>query len=205
MDTKEIMDTTEKYYLPVFGRSPIALDHGEGVYLYDTDGNRYTDFLAGIAVNALGYAYPPLVKAVSDQAARIMHGSNLFYYEIQAKAAKQLCEVTTFDRVFFCNSGAEANEGAIKLARKYGHSKDPKKFKIITARDSFHGRTMETLTATGQDHYHEGLTPLPEGFVYVPFGDTAAMEAAMDDEVCGVLLEPIQGEGGVHVPPAGYL
>ena len=205
MNTKEIMDTTEKYYLPVFGRIPIALDHGEGVYLYDTDGNKYTDFLAGIAVNALGYAYPPLVKAVSEQAAKIMHGSNLFYYEIQAKAAKQLCEVTTFDRVFFCNSGAEANEGAIKLARKYGHSKDPKKFKIVTAKDSFHGRTMETLTATGQDHYHEGLSPLPEGFVYVPFGDTTAMEAAMDDEVCGVLLEPIQGEGGVHVPPAGYL
>ena len=198
MDTKEIMDTTEKYYLPVFGRSPIALDHGEGPYLYDADGNKYTDFLAGIAVNALGYAYPPLVKAVSEQAGKIMHGSNLFYYGIQAKAAKQLCEVTTFDRVFFCNSGAEANEGAIKLARKYGHSKDPKKFKIITAKDSFHGRTMETLTATGQDHYHEGLNPLPEGFVYVPFGDLAAMEEAMDDDVCGVLLEPIQGEGGVR-------
>ena len=205
MDTKEIMETTDKYYLPVFGRLPIALDHGEGVYLYDTDGKKYIDFLDGIAVNALGYDYPPLVKAVSEQAAKIMHGSNLFYYEIQAKAAKQLCEVTTFDRVFFANSGAEANEGAIKLARKYGDAISPKKFKIITALDSFHGRTMETLTATGQEHYHEGLSPLPAGFEYVPFGDGDALEKAMDDDVCGLLLEPIQGEGGVHVPPAGYL
>mgnify|MGYP000013656887 FL=1 len=205
MNTKEIIEQTDHYYLPVFGRNQIALDHGEGVHLYDADGKEYTDFLAGIAVNALGYNYKPLVDAVSAQTGKLLHCSNLFYTEIQAKAAKELCEAAQFDRVFFCNSGAEANEGAIKLARKYGVKKSPKKFKIITALDSFHGRTMETLTATGQEHYHEGLNPLPEGFVYVPFGDVKALEAAMDDEVCGVLLEPIQGEGGVHVPPAGYL
>lgn len=205
MNTKEIIATTEKYYLPVFGRNQIALDHGEGVYLYDTDGNKYTDFLDGIAVNALGYNYPPLVKAVSEQAAKIMHCSNLFYTEIQAKAAEALCEAAQMDRVFFANSGAEANEGAIKLARKYGSSVSPKKYKIVTALDSFHGRTMETLTATGQEHYHEGLSPLPEGFIYVPFGDIDAMEKVMDDDVCGVLLEPIQGEGGVHVPADDYL
>lgn len=205
MNTKEIISTTEKYYLPVFGRNQIAIDHGEGVYLYDTDGNKYTDFLDGIAVNALGYNYPPLVKAVSEQAAKVMHCSNLFYTEIQAKAAQALCEAAQMDRVFFANSGAEANEGIIKLARKYGSSISPKKYKIVTALDSFHGRTMETLTATGQDHYHEGLSPLPAGFVYVPFNDLAALESAMDDDVCAVLLEPIQGEGGVHVPDEGYL
>jgi acetylornithine/N-succinyldiaminopimelate aminotransferase len=205
MNTKEIIDTTEKYYLPVFGRPPIALDHGKGCTLYDADGKAYTDFLAGIAVNALGYAHPAIVKAISDQAAKIAHGSNIFYYEIQAKAAKELCKVAQMDRVFFANSGAEANEGLIKLARKYGSAKSPKKYKIITAVDSFHGRTMETLTATGQEHYHEGLEPLPEGFVYVPFGDLSAVEKVMDEDVCGVLLEPIQGEGGVHVPPEGYL
>jgi acetylornithine/N-succinyldiaminopimelate aminotransferase len=204
MNTKEIIDTTEKYYLPVFGRS-LAIDHGKGCTLYDTDGHAYLDFLAGIATNALGYAHPAIVKAVSEQAAKVMHCSNLFYTEIQAKAARALCEVAQMDRVFFANSGAEANEGLIKLARKYGSSRKPSKFKIVTALDSFHGRTMETLTATGQSHYHEGLEPLPEGFVYVPFGDLKAMEDAMDDDVCGVLIEPIQGEGGVHVPPEGYL
>ena len=197
MDTKEIMETTDKYYLPVFGRSPIALDHGEGVYLYDTDGNKYTDFLAGIAVNALGYAYPPLVKAVSEQVAKIMHGSNLFYYEIQAKAARQLCEVTGFDRVFFCNSGAEANEGAIKLARKYGNSKDPKKFKIVTAKDSFHGRTMATITATGQSHYHTYFFPFVEDFRYAD-PTLESIQAQGGDDVCAVMVELIQGEGGVR-------
>ena len=198
MNTKEIIAMTEAHYLPVFGRFPIAIDHGEGATLYDADGKAYIDFLAGIATNALGYHHPAIVKAVCEQTQKVMHTSNLFYTEIQAKAAQQLAEVTGMDRVFFANSGAEANEGIIKLARKYGSRKNPAKFRIITAKDSFHGRTMETLTATGQDHYHEGLTPLPEGFTYVPFGDLAAIEAVMDDDVCGVLIEPIQGEGGVH-------
>ena len=204
MDTKEIMETTDKYYLPVFGRSPIALDHGEGVYLYDTDGNKYTDFLAGIAVNALGYAYPPLVKAVSEQAAKIMHGSNLFYYEIQAKAAKQLCEVTGFDRVFFCNSGAEANECAIKIARKYGEKKHA--YKIVTLENSFHGRTLTTLAATGQDGFHRLFTPLTEGFVYAKGNDVEDLKAKLSDpEVCAVLLESVQGEGGVVPMEEDYL
>ncbi len=205
MKTKEIIETTEKYYLPVFGRNQIAWDHGAGSKLYDTDGREYTDLFAGIAVNALGYDHPAIVNGICAQAKKILHCSNLYYTEIQAKTVQLLSEVTTFDRIFLCNSGAEANEGAIKLIRKYGIAKNPKKFKIITALESFHGRTMETLTATGQPHYHEGLAPLPEGFEYVPFGDMAAMEKAMDDEVCGVILEPIQGEGGVFVPPADYL
>ena len=205
MNTKEIIEQTDKYYLPVFGRNQIALDHGKGCKLYDAEGREYTDFLAGIAVNGLGHAHPAIVKAISDQAGKLIHSSNLYYTEIQAKAVKVLSEISGFERIFLCNSGAEANEGALKLARKYGVAKSPKKFKIISAVHSFHGRTMATLTATGQDHYHEGLSPLPVGYEYVPYGDIAALENALDDEVCGVLLEPIQGEGGVHVPTNGYL
>jgi len=205
LNTKEIIEQTDKYYLPVFGRNQIALDHGKGCKLYDAEGREYTDFLAGIAVNGLGHAHPAIVKAISDQAGKLIHSSNLYYTEIQAKAVKVLSEISGFERIFLCNSGAEANEGALKLARKYGVAKSPKKFKIISAVHSFHGRTMATLTATGQDHYHEGLSPLPVGYEYVPYGDIAALENALDDEVCGVLLEPIQGEGGVHVPTNGYL
>ena len=205
MNTKEIIEQTDKYYLPVFGRNQIALDHGKGCKLYDAEGREYTDFLAGIAVNGLGHAHPAIVKAISDQAGKLIHSSNLYYTEIQAKAVKVLSEISGFERIFLCNSGAEANEGALKLARKYGVAKSPKKFKIISAVHSFHGRTMATLTATGQDHYHEGLSPLPVGYEYVPYGDIAALENALDDEVCGVLLEPIQGEGGVHVPTNEYL
>ena len=205
MNTKEIIEQTDKYYLPVFGRNQIALDHGKGCKLYDAEGREYTDFLAGIAVNGLGHAHPAIVKAISDQAGKLIHSSNLYYTEIQAKAVKVLSELSGFERIFLCNSGAEANEGALKLARKYGVAKSPKKFKIISAVHSFHGRTMATLTATGQDHYHEGLSPLPVGYEYVPYGDIAALENALDDEVCGVLLEPIQGEGGVHVPTNEYL
>ena len=138
MNTKEIIAMTEAHYLPVFGRFPIAIDHGEGATLYDADGKAYIDFLAGIATNALGYHHPAIVKAVCEQTQKVMHTSNLFYTEIQAKAAQQLAEVTGMDRVFFANSGAEANEGIIKLARKYGSRKNPAKFRIITAKDSFH-------------------------------------------------------------------
>ena len=205
MDYKTVIDETEKYYLPVFGRYPLVIDHGKGCKLYDAEGNEYIDFLAGIAVNALGHAHPAMVKAISDQAAKVMHCSNLYYTEIQAKAVKIIAEVSGFDRVFLANSGAEANEGALKLARKYGISKSPTKFKIISADDSFHGRTFDTLAATGHDYYHVGYGPLSPGHEFVRYGDIAALEAKMNDDVCAVLLEPIQGEGGVHVPPAGYL
>ena len=205
MKTKEIIEQTDKYYLPVFGRNQIALDHGKGCKLYDVEGKEYTDFLAGIAVNGLGHAHPAIVQAISNQAGKLIHCSNLYYTEIQAKAIRVISEISGFERVFLCNSGAEANEGALKLARKYGVAKSPEKFKIISAVHSFHGRTMATLTATGQDHYHEGLSPLPVGYEYVPYGDMVALEEAMDENVCGILLEPIQGEGGVHVPTNEYL
>lgn len=205
MDIKTVVDETEKYYLPVFGRYPLVLDHGKGCRLYDAEGNEYIDFLAGIAVNALGHAHPVLVNAIANQVAKLMHCSNLYYTEIQAKAVKVITEVSGFDRVFLANSGAEANEGALKLARKYGKEKAAGKYRIITAVHSFHGRTMMTLTATGQPKYQHGYEPLPQGYEYVEYGDIAALEAAMGDDVCAVLLEPIQGEGGVHVPSDEYL
>ena len=205
MDQKTIIAETDKYYLPVFSRYQIAFTHGQGCYLYDADGDAYLDFLGGIAVNALGYAHPVLVKALADQAAKLVHISNIFYTDIQAKAVKLVSEVTGFDRVFFANSGAEANEGAMKLARKYGTKKHARKFKIISAVDSFHGRTFDTLAATGHEHYHEGYGPLPLGHEYVKFGDLRDLAELMDDEICAVILEPIQGEGGIHPATREYL
>lgn len=205
MDKDTVIQQTDKYYLPVFGRYPLVLDHGKGCRVYDSEGTEYIDFLAGIAVNALGYAHPVLVKAIAEQAGRIMHCSNLYYTEIQAKAVKVIAEVTGMDRVFLANSGAEANEGALKLARKYGKQKSQGKYRIITAVHSFHGRTMMTLTATGQPKYQHGYEPLPAGYEYVEYGNIADLEAKMSDDVCAVLLEPIQGEGGVHVPSDEYL
>lgn len=205
MDKKTIIEETEKYYLPVFGRYPMVMELGQGCRVWDNEGNEYVDAFAGIAVNSLGYNHPVLVKAISEQASKLMHCSNLYYTEIQAKALRVVAEATGMDRIFFANCGAESNEGAMKLARKYGVSKAPTKYKIISADESFHGRTFDTLAATGHDYYHVGYGPLSPGHVLVPYGDIKALEAQMDDDVCAVLLEPIQGEGGVHVPPDEYL
>ena len=205
MDKKAIIEETEKYYLPVFGRYPMVMELGQGCRVWDNEGNEYVDAFAGIAVNSLGYNHPVLVKAISEQAAKLMHCSNLYYTEIQAKALRVVAEATGMDRIFFANCGAEGNEGAMKLARKYGVSKAPTKYKIISADESFHGRTFDTLAATGHDYYHVGYGPLSPGHVLVPYGDIKALEAQMDDDVCAILLEPIQGEGGVHVPSDEYL
>lgn len=205
MDKKAIIEETEKYYLPVFGRYPMVMELGQGCRVWDNEGNEYVDAFAGIAVNSLGYNHPVLVKAISEQAAKLMHCSNLYYTEIQAKALRVVAEATGMDRIFFGNCGAEGNEGAMKLARKYGVSKAPTKYKIISADESFHGRTFDTLAATGHDYYHVGYGPLSPGHVLVPYGDIKALEAQMDDDVCAILLEPIQGEGGVHVPSDEYL
>ena len=205
MDKKTIIEETEKYYLPVFGRYQMVMELGQGCRVWDNEGNEYVDAFAGIAVNSLGYNHPVLVKAISEQAAKLMHCSNLYYTEIQAKALRVVAEATGMDRIFFANCGAEGNEGAMKLARKYGVSKAPTKYKIISADESFHGRTFDTLAATGHDYYHVGYGPLSPGHVLVPYGDIEALEAQMDDDVCAVLLEPIQGEGGVHVPSDEYL
>lgn len=205
MDKKTIIEETEKYYLPVFGRYPMVMELGQGCRVWDNEGNEYVDAFAGIAVNSLGYNHPVLVKAISEQASKLMHCSNMYYTEIQAKALRVVAEATGMDRIFFANCGAEGNEGAMKLARKYGVSKAPTKYKIISADESFHGRTFDTLAATGHDYYHVGYGPLSPGHVLVPYGDIKALEAQMDDDVCAVLLEPIQGEGGVHVPSDEYL
>lgn len=205
MDKKTIIEETEKYYLPVFGRYQMVMELGQGCRVWDNEGNEYVDAFAGIAVNSLGYNHPVLVKAISEQASKLMHCSNLYYTEIQAKALRVVAEATGMDRIFFANCGAESNEGAMKLARKYGVSKAPTKYKIISADESFHGRTFDTLAATGHDYYHVGYGPLSPGHVLVPYGDIKALEAQMDDDVCAVLLEPIQGEGGVHVPSDEYL
>lgn len=192
-------------YLPVFARYKIVLDHGDGVYVYDTQGNKYIDFLGGIAVNVLGHNHKELVKAVADQAGKMIHCSNLYYTQVQADAAEKLVKLSGLGKVFFGNSGAEANEGAIKIARKYAHSIDADKSQIISAIHSFHGRTIATLTATGQPKYHEGFGPLPAGFDYVPYNDIEALEKLMSDKTAAVMLEPIQGEGGVHVPDVAYM
>lgn len=201
----EIMARDTASYLPVFSRYPIVLDHGEGSYVWDVNGRKYLDALGGIAVNVLGHNYAPLVDAIAEQAKRLIHVSNLYYTEPQADAAAKLSRLTADGKVFFGNSGAEANEGAIKAARKYGHTIHPEKSQIITALGSFHGRTLATLTATGQEKFHKGFEPLPQGFDYVPFNDIAALEARMSENTAAVMLEPIQGEGGVRTPADGYL
>lgn len=205
MNKQTVIEQTEKYYLPVFGRYQMVMDHGQGCRVWDNEGNEYIDAFAGIAVNSLGYNHPVLVKAIAEQATKVMHCSNLYYTEIQAKALRLVAEATGMDRIFFANCGAEGNEGAMKLARKYGVAKSPTKYKIISADESFHGRTFDTLAATGHDYYHVGYGPLSPGHVLVPYADIKALEAVMDEDVCAVLLEPIQGEGGVHVPSDEYL
>ncbi len=196
-----------------YSRLPIALARGEGTRVWDSDGRAYLDFISGIAVNALGHCHPRVVEAITAQARRLMHCSNLFYIEPQVELARRIVEASGLDKVFFGNSGAEANEGAIKLARKYARKRhasegsvhcDPP-FEIITAYHSFHGRTLATLTATGQAKYQAGFDPLPAGFKYVAFNDIDALLAAISPATCAVMLEPVQGEGGVNVPAPGYL
>lgn len=202
---KEIFAEDKANYLPVFNRYQIVLDHGDGVYAWDNNGKKYIDFLGGIAVNVLGHNYEPLVDAIAEQAGKMIHCSNLYYTQPQADAAAKLVKLSGLGKAFFGNSGAEANEGAIKIARKYAHSIDPEKSQIISAWDSFHGRTLATLTATGQPHYQEGVGPLPAGFDYVHYNDIAELEAMMSDKTAAVMLETIQGEGGVHTPDGDYL
>jgi acetylornithine aminotransferase len=189
-----------------YGRYDLVLAKGAGCRVWDPEGNEYIDFLAGLAVASLGHADPAVAEAVAEQARRLVHVSNLYYTEPQVRLAQLLTEHCFADRCFFANSGAEANEAAIKLARKYAlDRRGPGRHRVITLADSFHGRTLATLSATAQEKIHKGFTPLVDGFAYAPFGDLDALAAMMDDTVCAVLIEPIQGEGGVNVPPEGYL
>jgi acetylornithine aminotransferase/acetylornithine/N-succinyldiaminopimelate aminotransferase len=198
MDTQEIIALDKKYYMNTFGeRLPVVFEYGRQSTLYDKEGKAYTDFVAGIAVNVLGYGHPALVGAITSQAQKLIHCSNLFYIEAQAQLAKLLVENSCGDRVFFANSGAEANEGAIKLARKYFRDKGMNKYEIITAINSFHGRTLATLAATGQEKYQKPFVPMPAGFKSVPYNDLEALKNAITDSTCAVMIELIQGEGGV--------
>ncbi|HEY9053596.1 MAG TPA: aspartate aminotransferase family protein [Rectinemataceae bacterium] len=192
-------------FMNTYKRTGLVLDHGSGATIYADDGVEYIDFTAGIGVNSLGHAHPALVAAIADQAAKLIHVSNYFLTDVSIQAAEKLCSMAGFDKVFFCNSGAEANEGLIKIARKYGSSKNPEKNLIVTLKGSFHGRTVTTVTATGQDKFHKFFGPFTPGFIYVKANDLAALDAALTDTVCAFLFEPIQGEGGVNPLDSGYL
>ena len=205
MNKEELIASSEKNIIGTYRRQPVVFVRGEGAHLWDTEGKEYVDFVAGIAVCSLGHSHPKVVEAIRKQAGTLMHVSNLYYTEPQIRFAEMLVENSFADRVFFCNSGAEANEAAIKLARKYGHDNLGGKYEILTMKGSFHGRTLAAITATGQEKFHAGFSPLPEGFKYVPFNDLQALEKAVSKKTCAVLLEPIQGEGGVRVPDEGYL
>jgi predicted acetylornithine/succinylornithine family transaminase len=206
METSKIIEDADHYLMPTYSRFPIVLRKGRGIKVWDTTGKEYLDFVGGIAVNVLGHCHPRVVVAIQKQAQRLIHVSNLYYIEPQAKLAKLLVTNSFADKVFFCNSGAEANEAAIKLARKYAKEQvGPERYEIITAENSFHGRTIATLTATGQTKFQKGFEPLLPGFKHVPFNDIDALAAAITENTCAVMLEPIQGEGGVILPVAGYL
>jgi len=201
-----ISKLTDQNTFQTYKRYPVTLVRGDGARVWDVTGKKYLDFLSGIAVCNLGHCHPAVVAAAKQQLDRLIHVSNFFYTEPQAELAALLAENSFADKIFFCNSGAEANEAAIKLARKYKYDHtDPRCYEIITMGYSFHGRTFATLSATGQEKFHQGFEPLLPGFKHVPFDDFDALEAAVTDMTCAILLEPIQGEGGVNIPSEGYL
>ncbi|OQY10828.1 MAG: aspartate aminotransferase family protein [Fusobacteriia bacterium 4572_132] len=199
MQFEEIKTVDKKNVMNTYGKLDIAFERGKGAKLYDTEGNEYLDFLAGIAVNNLGHSHPKIVQAIKDQAEKIIHTSNLYYIEPQAKLAEKLVKNSSFDKVFFANSGAEANEGAIKLARKYGKEKLNGAYEIITMDKSFHGRTLTTVTATGQEKYQKSFTPLTQGFKYAEFGNIEDIKSKITDKTVAIMIEIIQGEGGINL------
>ncbi len=208
MDLADYQRLDEAYLVQNYGqRLPIAFERGEGVYLYDSSGRRYLDWLAGIAVNTLGYAHPRLTEALCQQVRQLLHSSNYFLVEPQILLGKYLVELSGLDRAFFCNSGAEANEALLKGARRWSAARwgEGVRPTVLTCRNSFHGRTLATLTATAQDKIQKGFAPLMPGFGYVPFNDLPATRAAIDQTVCAILVEPVQGEGGVNVATPDYL
>ena len=206
MPTEELKQTAEQYLMGTYARQPISIVRGRGTKVYDLEGREYVDFVGGIAVNVLGHGHPDLVLAIQKQAAQLIHTSNLYYTEPQVQLAQMLVDHSFADQVFFCNSGAEANEAAIKLARRFSHDNyGAGRFEIITMKQSFHGRTMATLTATGQDKVQHGYEPLLPGFSYVTFNHLGELEQAVTESTAAVMLEPIQGEGGVHVASRDYL
>ncbi len=204
--SRDIMNKADKVMAKTYKRFPIVITKGKGCCLWDTEGKKYIDFVSGIAVCNLGHAHPKISEALSKQADILLHVSNLYYTEPQIELASRLTENSFADRVFFCNSGAEANEAAIKLARKYYKDKgESNRYRIVTMEKSFHGRTMATLSATGQDKIRKGFEPVLDGFDHIPFNDIDALRKSIGPSTCAVLLEPIQGEGGVRCPDPDYL
>jgi acetylornithine/N-succinyldiaminopimelate aminotransferase len=206
MTNREVAKLTDKHLAQTYARYPIALVRGKGAQVWDANGRQYLDFLAGIAVNSLGHCHPAIVRAIQQQARKLLHVSNLYHIQPQAELARELCARSFADRVFFCNSGAEANEAAIKLARRYGGEHLGGKYEILSAQNSFHGRTLATLTATGQEKVRAGYDPLPAGFRQVPFNNLRAAEDAIDPQkTVGILVELIQAEGGIVIADEYYL
>lgn len=203
LSSAETIQLFDKYVIPNYARFPVSLVRGEGSYVWDAEGNRYLDFFPGWGCNLLGHCPGPVVEAVQEQVATLIHVPNSWYTEVQGQWAKAICERCFDSQAFFCNSGTEANEAAIKLVRL--HSTPKRRYKIITFEGSFHGRTLGSTTATAQPKYHEGLGPLVAGFVYAPFGDLEAVAKLIDDETAAIMIEPVQGEGGVRIPPEGFL
>ncbi len=192
-------------FLNTYKRTGLILEKGKGATLWDKNGKEYVDFTAGIGVSSLGHGNPVLVKAIADQAAALIHCSNYFLTDISIAFTEELCQAAGFESAFFCNSGAEANEGLVKIARKYGSDKNPNKNKVVTLINSFHGRTITMVTATGQDKFHKFFGPFTPGFSYVPANDIAALDKALNDKTCAFLFEPVQGEGGVLPLDSEYL
>jgi acetylornithine/N-succinyldiaminopimelate aminotransferase len=195
----------KKYYMQVFERLPVTLVRGKGPYVWDDEGREYLDFVGGWAVTTLGHCHPALTKALTEQASKLIQTSNQYYTVPQLQLAQLLVENSCLDRVFFGNSGAEANEGAVKLARRYGQLKLKGAYEVISTLSSFHGRTLAMVAATGQPKFQQPYPPLPTGFVNVPFNDIESIKSATTERTCAVMLEPIQGEGGVNLPDEGYL
>ncbi len=202
LSSQETIELFKKYVIANYTRYPVCLVRGEGSYVWDAEGRRYLDFFPGWGCNLLGHCPPRVVEAVQEQVAQLIHVPNTWYMEAQGLLARELSEKSFGGQCFFCNSGAEAIEAAIKLARLHGK---PGRYKIITMLNSFHGRTMGAVSATGQPKYHQGFEPMLAGFQYAPFGDLDAVRKLIDHETCAILVEPIQGEGGINLPPAGYL
>ncbi len=205
-ETQAVIDAGQQAFLKNYAPAPVVIDRGEGARVYDKDGNEFIDFGAGISVSSLGHQDPELVAAAQEQMNKLWHVSNLYWTEPTARLCEELAATCFAERVFLCNSGAEANEAAIKLARKWASAtRPPEKREIITFEGGFHGRTLATVTATAQPKYHEGFEPLPGGFTYVPFNDFDAIANAMSERTCAVMVEPVQGEGGIHPATDGFM
>jgi predicted acetylornithine/succinylornithine family transaminase len=203
--TQHWQELEKQYYMRTFNRQPVVLVRGEGARVFDESGRSYLDMVAGLAVNVLGHCHPAVVEAITDQARKLIHTTNLYYTTPQLELAELLIQNSCADRIFFANSGAEANEGALKLARKWGRLNRNGAYEVITAINSFHGRTLATLAATGQEKYHKPFEPMPAGFVSVPFNDLDALKAATGPQTCAIMLEVVQGESGVHIADHDYL